>query len=106
MYLGLEDLGKAKELLQKSLTLDPKDGKTHMALALVYSKQEDQDRAFQEGKKAIDLVPNDPEIQMDFAQIAYGKGEYALAVQYYDQAIALGAPLDPEFSDKLEQHRQ
>ena len=57
-YIKLGNYDRAKEMAEYVLTLDPKSGEAHMALAEMYRKQGDTARADEEKKLAVSLSSN------------------------------------------------
>jgi Tfp pilus assembly protein PilF len=51
-------LAKAKELLQKAITLDDKLAEAHGLLGFIYAIERQHDKALTQGKKAVALNPN------------------------------------------------
>jgi TolB-like protein/class 3 adenylate cyclase/Flp pilus assembly protein TadD len=66
VWLGLskspkESLGKAVELTQKAISLDPKDSRPYALLGYLYVMKRDYDKAIAEGEKAVALDPGGAE---------------------------------------------
>jgi tetratricopeptide (TPR) repeat protein len=62
VWLGLskspkESLDKALELIQKAISLDPKDPRHYALIGYLYTMKRDYDKAIAEGEKAVALDP-------------------------------------------------
>jgi len=62
-YAATNDLDKAIAVLSKAVELEPKNGNAHFHLALVYQRDGHAHQASQELHKALDLLPDDPDVQ-------------------------------------------
>ena len=88
-----------------AVSLDPDYSPGHNNLGWGYFQKGMVDEAVVEIKKAVSLDPNNADAHYNLSNIYYGSGKYALAVKHCDQAMDLGRLVEPEYLDKLRQHR-
>ncbi|HEY9720089.1 MAG TPA: tetratricopeptide repeat protein [Trichormus sp.] len=62
-YAATNELDKAVDVLKKAVELEPKNGNTHFHLALAYQRDGHEHHAADELHKALDLLPDDPDVQ-------------------------------------------
>ena len=74
-YAELKNLSKAKELLEKAITIDPNYSYAYYALALAYEKEKNIDAAIENYQKFLDLS-NDNALKSEIkAKINYLKSK-------------------------------
>jgi len=61
--MATNNLDDAIAVLKKAVQLDPKDGNTHYHLAVAYQRDGQKAQASEELHKALDLLPEDPDVQ-------------------------------------------
>jgi eukaryotic-like serine/threonine-protein kinase len=90
-----EAMPKAKEAVQKALALDGSMAEAHVALAEVYWWGDwNFSAAEEEYKRAIDLSPNEPNIQVEYGNFLARLGRSDEALTFANRAIQLD-PLSP-----------
>ena len=72
-----EALAKQMEAAKKAVTLDPNDGKTHLALGEAYSFQGKPEQALAEFDRAETLAPSDADLLLTIAWVPRVLGESA-----------------------------
>ena len=101
--------GKHEEaiaLYKRAITLNPDYVDTYNNLGAVYTAMDRKEEAISSFKKAIEIDQNCVEAYKNLAVIYYLEKKYALAIKYYDCAMALGSEADPNFLKLLEPYRQ
>ncbi len=103
----VEDLYRARELLQHSVKLDPAFAKPHAALATSYSvawinpvndeyqKKETLQRAHEFAQRAVELGPDVPLAHNALANVALFRREHAVCLAAWDRVFAL----NPNYCD-------
>ena len=96
-----EAMPKAKESVNRALALDGSLGQAHVALAEVYWWGDwNFGAAEQEYKRAIDLNPNEPNIQVEYANFLARLGRTDEAMTFANRAVQLD-PLSPFVNGNL-----
>jgi len=88
-----------------AVSLDPSYSTGHQNLGWVYFQKGMIDEAVTETKKALSLDPNNADAHYNLSYIYYETGKYSLAIKHCDQAMRLGRQVEPEYLEKLRQHR-
>ncbi|MCS6781812.1 MAG: Sll0314/Alr1548 family TPR repeat-containing protein [Gloeomargarita sp. SKYBB_i_bin120] len=78
----------------------------HRGLALAYRDMKRWADALQEVDKALAAAPNHPELHYLKAQILAGQQNYAEAVRWFDQALAMEAQLPPVLVQQIRRERE
>lgn len=87
-YLRQNNLPVAKEKLEKALQQDPRSTPVHSAMALLHEKLGDDARADAEYRAALNIAPNDPDVQNNYAVFLCRKGRVGEGVKRFEQAAA------------------
>jgi TolB-like protein/class 3 adenylate cyclase len=90
-----EALSKMMDAAEKSVQLDPNDGKTHLALGGAYAYHGKAEQALAEFDRAETLSPSDADLLLVIAWSIPGFGETDRAVSLADQALKL----NPHYPD-------
>jgi tetratricopeptide (TPR) repeat protein len=90
-----EALSKMMESAEKSVQLDPNDGKTHLALGGAYAYHGKAEQALAEFGRAEALSPSDADLLLVIAWSIPGFGETQRAVGLAEQALKL----NPHYPD-------
>jgi tetratricopeptide (TPR) repeat protein len=108
--LGALSLAKAaRDSLEKSLKLDPRalQGSAHTSLATLYSKVPgfpigfgSAKKARQHFQKALALNPEGIDPNFFYAEFLLDEGEYGLAIEHLERALAAPARPDRELADR------
>ena len=69
-----ETLDKQMVSAQEAVALDPKDGETHLALAIAYSYRGEMEKTAAEFKQAEEFSPNDADLLVIYAWISPALG--------------------------------
>lgn len=75
MLVGANEIGKARDLLERTIATDPQDTRYYGMLAEVYQELGQQDKALELYKKAIAADPDDSMTRISLAQFYYDKGD-------------------------------
>lgn len=76
----------ARERLERATEQDPKLPGPHMALALLYERTGETDRADSAYRKALKVAPNDANAQNSYAVFLCNRGEHAAGQKYFQKA--------------------
>ncbi len=87
-YLSMNRLELAKEDLEHALRLDSRNSKAHDAIAFLYEKLNKLDLARDHYQTALDLVPDDLNIQNNFGRFLCDRGEFEKGMVLLSQATA------------------
>ena len=90
---------------KRAVSLDPDYSSGHSNLGWGYFQKGMVDEAIVEIKKAVSLDPNNADAHYNLSYVYYDLGKYALAIKHCDQAMDLGRLVEPEYLEKLRQHR-
>lgn len=95
-YGRLGQLDKAEEFLKKAADLNPKDVEAHYLLAIIYSSQEDDQKASNEYeiilKRVAEQNPDSSEIPAFLGQLYYSEGKIAQAIAEFERVLAKSGP--------------
>ena len=94
-----ESLGKALELIQKTLAIDDSNSNAHGLLSQIYCFLREFDKAIAEGERAVALDPNGEWVQFFYANTLRYAGRSKEAIPVYQKAIRLN-PLGSCFSSQ------
>ena len=86
-YLGEGNLGKAKEILEQSLAIDPEHVSSLKALAAISAAEGDSERAWQENRKSSAFSHFGFNTTMNLGMAHYNKGEMEQAKEYLDRTV-------------------
>lgn len=92
MGVGYFELGKdrvAMEKLQYALKLDDNNSEVYDALAVLYQRREEFDKAKRYFEKALDLAPHDPGTMNNYGLFLCDLGEYDKGMQYLKESLAM-----------------
>jgi len=84
-YLTAGDLEKSKEAYLKALYYTPDAMEAHLALARIYKREEDLQRALVHFKAAASSVPQNTDIQMEYADTLFQAGELKKSLALYEE---------------------
>jgi TolB-like protein len=90
-----EALAKQMEAAQKAVTLDPNDGKAHLALGEAYAFHGKPEQALSEFGKAETLAPFDADLLLSIAWVISYFGEAERAVSLAERSLTL----NPHYPD-------
>jgi TolB-like protein/Tfp pilus assembly protein PilF len=109
-----EGVGRARDLFQHALELDPNYARAHAGLALVYYNDwncyhwdrwaECQERAFAHARQAVELDDFDHVTHCILAQVHLYRREFDMAEKHHDRALALN-PNDADVLARMAQAR-
>jgi tetratricopeptide (TPR) repeat protein len=93
-YLGIskspkESLEKAKELLEKAISIDDSDASGPGMLAFLYLQQREHDKAIAEGEKAVTLDPGSASTNYYYAVVLDCAGRSQESIPLFEKAIRL-----------------
>ncbi|HEU4520722.1 MAG TPA: protein kinase [Thermoanaerobaculia bacterium] len=99
---ALRARAKAIELLEKEISLNPNDARSHATLAVCLAANGSKANALRHIERALTLEPNSPQRMYQAARVANLSGDASGAIQWLRRAFAAGypefeAPRDPEF---------
>jgi predicted Zn-dependent protease len=83
------DCQGCSEGLQKLLARNPRHREAHMLLAELFLSQENPNAAYEHAKAALDLYPNDGQVQYTMAICLDAQGKASDAVSYYERATRM-----------------
>jgi tetratricopeptide (TPR) repeat protein len=83
---------KTEALLQKALTLNPRNSRAHFELASLYARQGDYAKAVSSYQKVAELDPQFSEPLFNLAYIYYLQGDLSRAEETYQRVAALAPP--------------
>jgi len=104
VYLGEGKIDKAIELLNKAVKLNPDDPEIYHNFGYIYVQIGRKGDAIAMYKKAIEVNLNYVEAYHDLAVLYVLEGNYSLAAQYNERAMALGYN-DPQLVEALNANR-
>ena len=84
-----EDWDAAAEVYEQILSLDSSNPVVHSALAFIYAKQGDTDRAITENLAVTELMPDDYNSHKNLAILYRQRGDIAKALSAAEKALAL-----------------
>jgi adenylate cyclase len=84
-----ESMKRAFEIAQRSLALDETQPDVHSTLNTIYVVQGQYDKAIVEGKRAVDLAPNEALAHVLLAQTMRASGNFKKAVELSEKALRL-----------------
>jgi type IV pilus assembly protein PilF len=87
-YLQKGNLSSAKDKLERAKQQDPKSTAVRSAVALLYARLGEIDRADTEFRDAVRMAPKDPELMNNYAVFLCGHGRGAEGVALFQQAAA------------------
>jgi len=90
IYFEQGESGKAITLLTKAMDLNPDDPEIYHNFGYIYIQLGDREKAKSMYKKALEADPNYVEAYHDLAIIYHSDGNYRLAIEYCDKAVAMG----------------
>ena len=79
---------------KRALYFRPKDAIVHMLMAMNYHWNDDIDQSERKYKDALELKPNDPQINYNIGLLYYDKKDYDLAAKFAKVAYDAGYPLE------------
>ena len=82
-YLQRGELAVAKQKLDLALSENADDPNVHSARALLFERLGEPARASREFRRALELAPNDPDYQNDYAVYLCNEGHDAEGVTYF-----------------------
>ena len=87
-YLQKGNLSSAKDKLERARQQDPKSTAVRSAVALLYARLGEIDRADAEFRDALRMAPKDPELMNNYAVFLCGHGRGAEGVTLFQQAAS------------------
>jgi tetratricopeptide (TPR) repeat protein len=97
---SLNNLGEARNLLQKCIQLSPDDPYAHYQLGMIYRELGETSLAMMEIKRATILHPTDSYGHSKLGQLYQKNRQHDLAIAAYSQALSL-KPEDPFVLERL-----
>ena len=91
-----ESLGKAAQLYQEVIAMDPTDACAHAFLGHVYTLMRQYEKGIAEAEKAVTLNPNAADAQSFFGHILHCNGRHREAIERITKAIRLN-PFPPNW---------
>jgi type IV pilus assembly protein PilF len=95
-YLNQGNLGLAKQKLDRAMKENPGDPNVHSAMAMLNDRLGLRDKADAEFKEALNLAPNNPDIQNNYAVYLCRIGRPDEGVKLFEQAAHNGLYRTPE----------
>ncbi|MBW1815753.1 MAG: tetratricopeptide repeat protein [Deltaproteobacteria bacterium] len=89
-----EDLAKSYELAQKAVSLYDDLASPHALLGSVYLIKRKYDEALSEGKRAVELGPNEGDIVALYGYLLREVGRYRESIEFLERAVRLN-PMTP-----------
>jgi putative PEP-CTERM system TPR-repeat lipoprotein len=86
-YLAQKDIAKAKVQASRFITLNPASASGYIDLATVYERAGELDKAIEEVRKCIKIVPQHLAAQQKLGDLHAMKKEYASAVNIYREIL-------------------
>ena len=105
-YMAIGKNEEAISMLRKAIEINPRFQKAYNNLGLAYIAMGEYTQAGLSFKKAIEIDANYAKAYQNLATVYYFEKQYALAIKYYDCAIALGYKTNPNFLKLLQPYRQ
>jgi eukaryotic-like serine/threonine-protein kinase len=106
IYEWLNDSAKAEEvrkrmtpLVERAVKLKPQDAQAQAALAMLYAKAKNKDKALEGVQTALALAPDDPNVLSNVADIYELLGDRRNAIAYLEKALQKGFTLDQAKTD-------
>lgn len=87
-YMRNDDLKSALEYANKANRTDSGTSEVHTMLGMIYSRINDQPKAQQEYQRAISLAPTDGSTLNAYGAYACGQGQFDVADQQFNKALA------------------
>ena len=82
-----EAFTECSSLIQKAVSIDPNDFECHRLLSAIYSVTGNQGLSLEHGKKAYELVPNDPRILQQYGEALLKTGDTKLGCDLTIRAL-------------------
>ncbi len=95
VQLDLGDMNRARELLERALSLDADSPEAHAALARLFARQNDGRAALIHSQRAAELCPDEPAFQIQLAEAFAYLRRFDEARQALERAVQQ-APADAE----------
>ncbi len=74
IHIEAEQDAEAKNMLEKAIQLHPKFVSAHAALGDIFERSEQFDEAVQEYEKTLEIVPDNIDMQYQYARVLYNRG--------------------------------
>jgi len=100
-YLTAGDMEKSKEAYLKALYFTPDAIEAHLSLAKIYKKEENLQSALVHFKAAATSVPQNTDIQMEYADTLFQAGELKKSLVLYEE-LSEKNPSNVEIQQRLE----
>lgn len=100
LYLAMNDVEKAAEMVRELIAMDPKNGGMYKLLGNVYDNNKQPQKALEVYEKAMKLLPDDPAIKLGLAEHYLKAGDTTSYKRYLSEAI-LNKSMDAEDQVKL-----
>jgi len=100
-YLTAGDMEKSKEAYLKALYYTPDEMEAHLSLAKIYKKEENLQSALVHFKAAATSVPQNTDIQMEYADTLFQAGELKKSLVLYEE-LSEKDPSNTEIQQRLE----
>ncbi len=91
-YMDMGELKVAKDNLEKALDWDSSNPDIHNAVAALYEKIQEPEKARSHYQRALRLAPENPQTQNNYGRFLCETGSYAEGLQYLN--VALNMPLN------------
>lgn len=87
IYLEMDDVDKAAEVVRKMIANDPKNGKYYKLLGDLYDNNKQPAKATEVYEKARKMLPGDPSIQLGLAEHYLKAGDTTTYIAYVKEVI-------------------
>lgn len=100
VYLAMNNVEKAAEVVKQKIAKDPRNGKFYKQLGDLYSNNKQTAKAKEIYREAEKLMPNDPEIQLGIALNNLNSGDTAA---YHEgiKKVILNTDVDPDMQVEI-----
>ena len=88
------DLRQAEEAYRQGMAYESGNANLHQHLGLLLSRQQRWDEAIEALMRAVELVPKNPNLLLDLAEVAYQAGRADMARRHLDKAMSLAPSLE------------
>jgi len=89
-----EALEKAKDLIQKALTIDDTLAEAHIVLCIMYRSEREHEKSIAEGKRAVELYPSGSTAYKQYGAALLFAGQPGKAIPLIQKAIRLNPNAD------------
>lgn len=106
IYFDDGEIGKARELLEKAVQLNPNDYQIHNNLGVIYAAQRHTEEAIQQLKKSLRIWPNNRSAHYNLARCYAGltPPDYEQAYYHLELAKSFGYPVPKALEEQIRSH--